>query len=109
MNDHFKSLCLPLNFSNEAEKEFLHSLVEEHKTDLPTGEDYIGIIAQKAGKFLNLGKVTEKTESAEGLDFPAWRNFVDEKREAVDLHFIPYFARANRGGNGMMRVGIRAI
>lgn len=29
----------------------------------------------------------------------------EEKGE--DLVFIPYYARANRGGNGMMRVGLR--
>lgn len=29
--------------------------------------------------------------------------------EKVDLHFVPYWARANRGGRGQMRVGIRTV
>ena len=31
------------------------------------------------------------------------------KGQTRDLHFIPYYLRANRGGRGQMRVGLRVL
>lgn len=49
------------------------------------------------------------------LDTLAWnRQIVAESAneaagEAKDLCFVPYYLRANRGGNGQMRVGLRIL
>lgn len=61
-------------------------------------DQYAAIIAEKGAK----GE----------LDLSSWdRQMVAEGTEAVgesrDLHFVPYYLRANRGGRGQMRVGLR--
>jgi uncharacterized protein len=49
------------------------------------------------------------------LDTSAWDGqIVAEHRSEVskgskDLNFIPYYLRANRGGSGQMRVGLRVL
>ena len=99
--------------------------------DLPLGERFISITAPETGSFLSspmtptsegksAGNTTNSVNDSndrhqvqernrEDLDFPAWSSMVDWEKKKVDLHFIPYFARANRGGRGMMRVGIRIV
>ena len=76
---------------------------EQWKTDLPLDEGYVAITMKKAGVFLAHEKL------ASGLDLTGLENLVDAKKDAVDLHFVPYWARANRGGKCMMRVGIRTL
>lgn len=64
-------------------------------------DPYVAIVAEK-------GAVGQ-------LDTSAWdRQIVAESKhqptgEARDLYFIPYYLRANRGGNGQMRVGLRVL
>jgi hypothetical protein len=97
-------LVLPLN-SQKDEDIFLSDLVIEEKEVAP-GETVIGITAPEAGHFMCF---PAQTSSAASLEFAAWSSLVDSSKKPVDLHFIPYFARANRGGKGMMRVGIRTV
>lgn len=58
--------------------------------------------------------IAENGASGE-LDTSAWdERIVAEPRNKVvgewhDLCFIPYYLRANRGGRGQMRVGIRVM
>ncbi|KAF3759897.1 DUF1680-domain-containing protein [Cryphonectria parasitica EP155] len=80
--DHFKSL--------------------ETKTDLPLGEPYIGITLK------NGGLVLPKERLAPALEVTGLQALIVDK-SSVDLHFVPYWARANRGGKHQMRVGIRTL
>ena len=117
VDDDFKSLCLPASSSSSGyENKLLSSLTEKGKCDLPLDEPYFGITAPKAGYFMNTSHTkTNITDEGDGrpsrnlLEYPLWKSLVDRNRESVDLHFIPYFARANRGGKGMMRVGIKVV
>lgn len=78
-------------------------MVEEKKTDLPLGESYIGLTLKKAGI------VIPQEELAPALELKKGLGALIEGKEAVDLHFVPYWARANRGGKQQMRVGIRTL
>lgn len=74
------------------------SLKEEPRSE---PDSYVAIVAEK-------GAVGQ-------LDTSAWnRQIVAESKheltdEARDLYFIPYYLRANRGGNWQMRVGLRVV
>jgi hypothetical protein len=118
-----------LNFK-EDEAAFL-SRLRIHKKQLTLDESIMIISAPEAGSFLSIHKTpasavgpadnatngVEKPypkdgtpgSSGEGIEFPAWSSMVSSCENPQDLHFIPYFARANRGGSGMMRVGIRTV
>jgi hypothetical protein len=61
-------------------------------------DQYIGIIAEKGCK----GE----------LDTSSWNKQIVSEGGSInevrrDLCFIPYYLRANRGGQGQMRVGLR--
>ena len=100
VDDHFKSLVL-LSSAISSLK-----FKEKQKSDLPGGETYVAITAEKAGHFLKKQELEKK-----GLDFVGTKEIVDSEKEAKDLIFVPYFARANRvvgdRKGEMMRVGIR--
>lgn len=81
----------------------LGAQLREEKRSEP--DKYVAIIAEKGFKEeLDLspwkGKVTAELTTGPGHStaLPAGR----------DLCFIPYYLRANRGGKGQMRVGLRA-
>lgn len=100
VTDHFKSLVLAPTVTQE--NQLSNFCVEEEKADLPLGETYIGITLKKGGVLLPQESLLPSLE-ATGL-----QALVQDER--VDLHFIPYFARANRGGEKhQMRVGIRTL
>lgn len=77
-------------------------VVEDVKTDLPLGETYIGLTLKKGGILLS------QEELAPSLESKSLGTLVGGS-EGVDLHFVPYWARANRGGKQQMRVGIRTM
>ncbi|EAW07939.1 glycoside hydrolase family 127 protein [Aspergillus clavatus NRRL 1] len=87
-DDHFKRTI----FDQDA------PLLEEVRS---TPDQYVAIIAQKGVR--------------EILDISPWRRQIVAERgsaipitdELKDLCFIPYYLRANRGGKGQMRVGLR--
>lgn len=100
VTDHFKSLVLVPGVTQGNQ---LHSFyAEEEKADLPLGEKYIGITLEKGGILI------PKESLVPSLEATSLQTLVHD--ETVDLHFIPYFARANRGGvKHQMRVGIRTF
>lgn len=98
--DHFKSLVMAPNITQA--KELSKYVVEVMKTDLPLGETYIGITLKKGGILL------PQEELAPSLEAKGLGTLVGGS-EVVDLHFVPYWARANRGGKHQMRVGIRTM
>lgn len=69
---------------------------------MPLGETYVRITLKKGGLVIPQENLLPSLES-KGL-----RALV-QGREGVDLHFVPYWARANRGGKHQMRVGIRTL
>jgi DUF1680 family protein len=72
-------------------------LEEAGKSDLPEKEEYVAIVAKGAARVMG-----ERWDGrGRGPEFEIGRR-KEEKRE--DLRFMPYYARANRGGGGMMRV-----
>lgn len=99
VDDHFRSLVLAPEVTGPGSLKFK----EEWKEDLPLGEGYMGITLPKAGHFLKKGPLET------GLDHESLKEAVDGEKEAVDLKFVPYWVRANRGGKGAMRVGIRTL
>lgn len=71
------------------------------------GNEYLGITAKKAGYQLAIGK-----KGVEGMaENPGrvYRGGWEVEGEARDLVFVPYYFRANRGGKGHMRVGLKRI
>lgn len=101
VDDHFKSLVLAPEITKAGGKLSEH-IVEEDKADLPLGETYVGIKLKKGGI------VIPQEELAPSLGSKGLEELV-KGRETVDLHFVPYWARANRGGKHQMRVGIRTF
>lgn len=100
VTDHFKSLVLAPAVAKE--NQLSDFIIEEEKTDLPLDEKYIGITLKKGGILIPEESLSPALE-VKGLEALV-------KHEGVDLHFIPYFARANRGGvKHQMRVGIRTL
>jgi len=90
VNDHFKSLLLDIQ-----------GKIEEVTSDNEIiSEPFVGLKLHHAASFL---RIQDSTPPALGLD-----DIREESSQHVkELNFIPYALRANRGGNGQMRVGIR--
>lgn len=91
VKDHFKSTAMLDSHSK---------FVEQVYQDLKLKDDYIGITAVNAGYQLSFenGRAYGSGPSHDGADVEG---------EAKDLLFIPYYFRANRGGRGHMRVGLK--
>lgn len=92
VDDHFKSLCLDVNGRIEETRGTSESLLEP----------YIGLTIHDAASFIG---VDGNAAGAPGL--PAHAVGQSKLPGIEQLHFIPYALRANRGGKGHMRVGIR--
>ena len=68
-----------------------------------TTNDYIAIVVENGGRFLHLSPWNGTLAAANNDPFA-----YGESGRRETLRFIPYFYRANRGGKGQMRVGLRA-
>jgi hypothetical protein len=69
-------------------------------TDSSTDETYVALTAIRAGYCLDIKSYSARPEVPAGQ----WKS---DDKNPKDLHFIPFYYRANRGGSGHMRVGIR--
>ena len=76
-------------------------VVEMPTKDDSTGESYVSLVAKSAGTFVN--SASHNILSAVQSDDTV------PSTPVVDLHFIPFYYRANRGGTGQMRVGLRKL
>ncbi len=90
VKDHFKSLIL----------ETTDSIEEAQISPEVMGEPYIALTVNNAASVLSIGK-------QDPPQIPAISLGSIEEPGIEKLHFIPYALRDNRGGKGMMRVGIR--
>ncbi|GAM85460.1 hypothetical protein ANO11243_034670 [Dothideomycetidae sp. 11243] len=100
VNDHFKSLVFEPD-TTRSDRDFVRACREEWRSDLPLGEGYMSIVVDKGGVVV---PPDDGLEAAASLG-----RAIAAVAERVDLKFIPYWARANRGGKHMMRVGIRTV
>lgn len=101
VSDHFKSLVLAPTITQMGEDLSKH-VAEENKTDLPLNEPYVALTLKKGGILI------PKDDLLPSLEMKSLTMLLNDK-ETVDLHFVPYWARANRGGKNQMRVGIRTL
>ncbi|KAI5298257.1 hypothetical protein KEM55_003615 [Ascosphaera atra] len=95
VKDHFKSVVFDTTspLLETVAEDLTYDVNNEKKT-----EPYIAIVAERAARFLNIEGIHGYGQSA---------SIALEKDHRETLRFVPYFARANRGGRGMMRVGLR--
>ncbi|KAL1956770.1 hypothetical protein VTO42DRAFT_6824 [Malbranchea cinnamomea] len=101
-------------------------LTESQTRDDATGEFYVAISAIEGGRFLDLSHFASTKTPCRPCLYPTGEvkhisglpngnaekgSVSSEGRNVVTetLNFIPYYFRANRGGTGQMRVGIRAL
>jgi hypothetical protein len=78
-------------------------ITERTVQDEPTKENYIALTVKGGAFTIDPSKILAKPfATTTNLD-EAIQNFnvIDE------LHFVPYYFRANRGGRGQMRVGLK--
>ena len=107
VEDHFKvgskngsdklikylTLCQSIYLDTSAQ------LVEKTKKDKDTEEQYIEIVADSGAFTQNTLEISTSSEMP-GQTVPTLEPL------HRNLTFIPYYFRANRGGNGQMRVGL---
>lgn len=86
--NHFKDITISANAA----------IKEEEKESL--GEKFVGLCVQGGKRRLETWSTKES-----GLE-PGSSTVPSPQGDEVDLVFIPYYFRANRGGNGNMRVGL---
>jgi uncharacterized protein len=98
VSDHFKSVLFDCSVA----------LKEVRRSDIFSDEVVIGVQASDAARFI----VAPEEERPLGREYNPLNHAAAlkvQKRRKETLHFVPYFARANRDGKGMMRVGLRTI
>jgi len=89
VTDHFRTVLLDTTTP----------LKDENRQDIFEDEVVTGVRAENGANFLFQADYNPIT------DGPQSRQTLMKRRET--LRFIPYYARANRKGKGMMRVGLR--
>ncbi|KAF2396785.1 DUF1680-domain-containing protein [Trichodelitschia bisporula] len=107
VDDHFKSLI----FDEAA------CLTETRKVDEVTKEEYVGITARGQFRFVEteeghlpgqeMAEVVVEEEEEEEEERPATKARTTPESPVKELHFVPFYFRANRPGKGHMRVGLR--
>ncbi|KIX96206.1 uncharacterized protein Z520_07984 [Fonsecaea multimorphosa CBS 102226] len=94
VKDHFKSVQL----------DPACAVHEELVTDKTTGDTYVALTVAKGASLLR----TENIHARPGVEVSALDNVARSEDGVIDeLKFVPYFFRANRGGRGQARVGLR--
>lgn len=98
VTDHFRSTyldprCLTNNTVTERE------IVDSH---IPN-ESYVGITIHRAAYVVEF----DQLETNAFVDKEELNKTIEAAKLLDELNFIPYYYRANRGGRGMARVGLR--
>jgi len=77
-------------------------MIEQEHEDPATGERYVKVMVRDGAC------IREAREIGNGSPAVATEKLLRSAgRKIEELHFLPYYARANRGGSGQMRVGLR--
>ena len=103
VKDHFKSLVFDPTIAKA-------SITETQIVDPQTNEQYVELTAHDSAILRNEKASSPSiTISYADVGKEPYATGVDsaEKTLIPKLNFIPYYFRANRGGNGQMRVGLR--
>jgi uncharacterized protein len=94
VTDHFKGVLLDPACAVE----------EKPVTDAITGDKYVALMVKRGAKILQ----PERIRAEPGVDVGPLDGVVRADDGVVDeLHFIPYYFRASRGGRGQARVGLK--
>lgn len=81
-------------------------IVERHVHDDSTGDDYIVLDLLRGAKSVS---VTDHAVSGPLIEDRQFQEACDKSEVLPVLRFVPYYFRANRGGKGQMRVGLKRI
>jgi uncharacterized protein len=108
VTDHFKSVIF-----DPYQKD--SSIREDHKVEAETGEEYVALTAQYTAQLRRIQTIPTFTSipltegNTSGRSTLCNGTHDDHGTGSVMelLRFIPYYFRANRGGRGQMRVGLR--
>lgn len=77
-------------------------ITEQEHDDPATGERYVKVVVRDGAC------IVEAKEMGDGCPAVATEKLLRSAgRKIEELHFLPYYARANTGGSGQMRVGLR--
>lgn len=80
--------------------------VTEHDTkDKTTGDSFVSLTLKNGARRLNLNALEPNPE----LLHSDLNSTVKKSEVVSELHFVPYYFRANRGGKGHMRVGLKKM
>lgn len=79
------------------------SIVEREITDTNSGDSFIALDL-KAGTYVSPSTSSPTMPFVDATDVDA---LARQAKTYPKLRFIPYYFRANRGGKGQMRVGLR--
>ncbi|USW49012.1 hypothetical protein Slin15195_G023310 [Septoria linicola] len=93
VDDHFKSVYL----------DYEGTWDEREVADESTGDKYIALTLQNGARRLN----TTRINSAPLIDAKELQSSLESSNAIAKLNFVPYYFRANRGGKGHMRVGLK--
>jgi uncharacterized protein len=106
VTDHFKSVVFDTRVALMESMADMPCSSSSSSTDGETEkETYLDITAVDAARFLRMpGGKGPFVSTNPGSRAGAWE--VEAGRKET-LRFVPYYVRANRGGRGMMRVGLR--
>lgn len=72
--------------------------------DIVSGDTYVAVTVSAGASILDIELVDEASPA---MPAPSLRSITRAGKILPKLYLIPYFARANRGGKGHMRVGFR--
>ena len=78
-------------------------LIERETLDTTTGDRYVSVSLQNGARKLEVDQI----RAAPSADLGRLQTLLETAAVIPELHFIPYYFRANRGGRGHMRVGLR--
>ncbi|KAF1845869.1 glycoside hydrolase family 127 protein [Cucurbitaria berberidis CBS 394.84] len=92
VTDHFRSLQL------DPQCQF----TERNVNDEGNNDNYIALTVEKGASLLDEGAF-----SAPSTKVNKWDEAVNHGELVEELHFVPYFLRASRGGRGQARVGLK--
>lgn len=93
VDDHFKSVYL----------DYKGTWDEQKVTDSITGDKYVALTLNDGARQLNIANIT----GGPLIDAKELQSHLEASEPIRKLHFVPYYFRANRGGKGHMRVGLK--
>lgn len=95
VKDHFKSVQI----------DPACSIREKTVTDDTTGDTFVALTVTDGGASILKSADIHASPEVEAGDLHEIEKSIDSVID--ELHFVPYYFRANRGGKGQARVGLR--